>query len=243
MKSNALFFAVLSVLLSLSAEAQERRLSEILVIAPTHVFAPPGFDNNDNAQLVIAGELLNTCFKAAPPEVRVDTDKKRVTIRNRAYHFEGCWCHFILVPFVHTIDLGLLSEGTYEVIAEDSDGSIKKFQDLTIARATAQTADEVQYAHTESVSLESDPKDGEVTLILEGRMASRCFRMKEVKVLYRSAGVIEVLPILEMRSNPTTCVSTEIQRTRVKVSSPWRGKALIHVRSGNGQSVNRVLEF
>jgi hypothetical protein len=67
--------------------------------------------------------------------------------------------------------------------------------------------------------------------------------LDRVQVLYRVPNVIEVLPYVEYKSGANCIQSSRPFETQVAIQSPWRGKSLIHIRSLNGQSINKVYEF
>lgn len=96
----------------------------LVVVEPKEVFAPPGFDDNDNdnAQLVVAGSFPSNCCKAGPLNSTVDIGKKEIRLRSEAYFQDNCWCLFVEVPFQQTVDLGVLPSGDYKVRAATRDG-------------------------------------------------------------------------------------------------------------------------
>ena len=57
----------------------------IVVQLPENVFSPMGFDDNDNAQIVLYGNLPDTCHKAGSVRYRVDKQRKTIFIRNEVY--------------------------------------------------------------------------------------------------------------------------------------------------------------
>src|SRR4051794_25152 len=99
MKKTLVQLALFAFCLSGSAWAEDSFPAPKLVNNPSdEIFAPPGFDENDNAQIVAYGQLINTCYKAAPPDVEVDKGRKQIRVTTRAYLYEGCWCLQVIIP-------------------------------------------------------------------------------------------------------------------------------------------------
>lgn len=64
----------------------------LVVQEPENVFTPMGFDDNDDVQIVLYGNLTDTCHKSGPVYTRVDRDRKTIYVRNTVYFYSGCWC-------------------------------------------------------------------------------------------------------------------------------------------------------
>jgi len=83
---------------------------------------------------------------------------------------------------------------------------------------------------------------------LKGRLPGSCTRLKEVKVITRKANIVEVLPIIDSgsaRDSAAGCFENFVGfEKEIPVNLPaWKGRALFHVRSLNGQALNKVLEL
>ena len=73
MKTSILGLLILTVGLSPSSMAQVPPgipLPVLEIVVPEKAFIPPGFDNNDQAQIVVTGNLRNTCHKIGTPLTR-----------------------------------------------------------------------------------------------------------------------------------------------------------------------------
>lgn len=212
-----------------------------MTVAPEHTFIPPGFDDNDHAELVIAGTLANECYKVAPPLQQIDRAAKKILITNRIYYYPGVMCLELRSPYSQTIDLGVLPQGDYQVVSLDDQGKEHIEGTLPIAPAKSAAADDYLYALIDQAFVVQSA-DG-TWLRLGGRLQSDCMSLQETRVLYRTPNIIEVLPIAAYN---TDVFCTDMPRTldkRVALESPWKGLTLIHIRSLNGQAVNRVVEF
>src|SRR4051812_23862670 len=71
-----------------------------LVRAPVEkVYAPFGFDDNDNSEVVIHGHFPNTCYKTGPATALVDSNAKTITIDAQSYLYGGV-CAQMVVPYI-----------------------------------------------------------------------------------------------------------------------------------------------
>lgn len=86
------------------------------------LFVPSGFDDNDNAQIILYGTFPNTCYSVAPISGRVDVNGRTIIIRNVSYFRSGCWCASVDVPYNQVVELGILPAGHYEIIVENNAG-------------------------------------------------------------------------------------------------------------------------
>lgn len=237
MKKLSVAVSIALAILCLPKAALADDFSPVLVPqVPENVFAPSGFDNNDNAQVVIYGNLPNTCHKAGPVDHHIDHERKIIYVRNQSYFYSGCWCAEVMTPFVHAIDLGPLKAGEYEVLAQNPDSTFTKMAKFPVAVTTSADPDEYLYAPVEQLVIEN----GKITL--SGTFKSSCMSLKEVKLNYRPNRVIEVLPIAEMAEEGCEKQSRPFKAT-VKIKESAAGRVLIHVRSLNGKALNQVVEL
>jgi hypothetical protein len=235
-------FLVFASLLSLAAPAlaDEPGMPRLLDVTPTRVFAPPGFDSNDNAQLVLAGEFPNTCFRMGPAEARVDVERKRIFVRSRAYYYPQGWCLQTLVPFDQTVELGVLPAGEYSVHVEgERDLRVK----MPVALSVSGGPDDFLYALVDEGRTEVVSEEGQQELIVAGKLTSSCMFIKELRTMYRARNVVEVLPIAEVRPNTICQPVLRPFEARVLLRRPWDGDTLVHIRSLNGKAVNRVVQL
>lgn len=210
--------------------------------APSEVFVPVGFDDNDNTQVVLDGIFPNTCYKVSEPSVEIDKAGKKIQIVDKAFYHKGSVCLYMLVPYFKTVNLGVLPEAQYDVEIRDASGRFIKAAAINVAKATTSDPDNYLYAPVEEVVVN---QSGAVPqLVLRGNFTQSCLRVKEVKVsIYRNPNnVVVVQPIAEEDGS----VCKEVIKPfveRVELAEAPAGKALIHVRSLNGQALNRMINF
>jgi hypothetical protein len=244
MKKTLLPLMLFASLLNGSAWAQDSFPAPKLVNNPSDdIFAPPGFDENDNTQIVAYSQLINTCYKAAPPDVEIDKGTKQIRVSTRAYVYAGCWCLQVILPVVQTIDLGPLPAGDYQVVELDGTGRPLRHLPMRIAESRTPAPDEFLYAPVKQARLDLGAAGSAKTLILSGTFSSSCMEMQEIKVLHRAPNIVEVLPIAAYKTG-STCdpVQTPFE-VKVALPAPDAGNNLIYVRSLNGQAISIVEPF
>ena len=229
---------------------------EKIRVTPDHMFAPTGFDDNDNAQIVLSGAFPNTCYKAGQVSAQVDEASRQIRVKNEAYFFDSSWCLFVMVPWMQTVNLGTVPAGEYEVVFEQDDGVATAASKLGVSAASHSGADDYLYALVDEVSVEhaeDASKRGDIrmraqedkrhVLTIQGSLPSSCAKLKEVRVVRKNQDVFEVLPIVDVPMNQICQPVLRPFRTTVDLGRDVKGDALVHVRSLNGQAVNRILKF
>lgn len=215
-------------------------LPVVIKIKPDHVFIPPGFDSNDNAQLVVTGDLQDTCHKQGRTQVRVDEGEKKIYVTQEAFKYNSAWCADLPANYVETVNLGVVKEGKYEVLVNDGNDKPVKTGEMNIAAAKSPEPDADTYAPVEEVVISN--VDGKRELTLRGTLQSRCTKLTDVKILERAPGVIEVLPITDLKEG-MRCTRERADYEKTVALPEVNGPTLVHIRSLAGGSVNRVLNL
>jgi hypothetical protein len=245
MKSKVLFASFTALYAAFAAAPvfadNEIPLPKLINLGAEYVFAPPGFDNNDNVQIVLHGELPSTCFKAAKPAVKVDRASRKIYVAAMAYSYTGCFCLDVLTPFTQTADLGLLATGQYQVIEVDGQGKQMMRAILPVGTAKGAQPDDFLYAPVTSASI--DRSGTQPVLHLGGILQSDCLELAGVKTLHRVPRIIEVLPIVAQKPGVACMPHNRSFETRVALPASESGDNLIHIRSMNGNSINLVEEL
>jgi hypothetical protein len=210
---------------------------DLVVLKASYVFAPVGFDDNDDVSLVIDGYLPSGCYRLMRPEVAVDHDAKTITVTPIARFF-NIPCIEALIPYWQEIRLGVLPEGTYQVQVA---GDLK--ESLAVAEATTSGPDDYLYAPIDAAAVDRQIDSNDYVIKLQGRFTNSCMVMSEIRVI-DTGKTINVLPIMTMREpqDGEECgpVETEFRRMVSLPTTVVKGRHLLHVRSLNGQAVNAV---
>jgi hypothetical protein len=148
-----------------------------------------------------------------------------------------------LIPYSSVVDVGVLPPGDYSIRVRAEGDRQKDFGRMTVAEATSPGAsepDDKLYAIIDEVNYDNN------MLTLKGKLPGGCTRLKEVVTLARKANIVEVLPLAEVvaKEGLIECSPGLVSFERkVPFKAPWTGPTLFHVRSLNGQAINKVLEL
>lgn len=238
MNINKSFSIVSLLLISQVSFAAEIGKPELIGVSSEHVFVPTGFDDNDNAQIVVSGNLPNSCYRVADPLVKVSHRQKKVYVKPQAYVYPGAWCLQVLVPFTQTLNLGVLNASAYEVVEVGPQDQQSSHGKMSIKKSMSNNADDFLYASVKSASVSHEA--GKNILHLNGSLSGSCMHLKEVKVVHKTKEVIEVLPITELQAQSGCDQKAYPFDTHVELPQVGSDAVLIHIRTLNGQSVNVV---
>lgn len=231
-------FPVLAVSAALFAEEPGRPQ---LVDAPiSAVYAPSGFDDNDNVQIVIEGAFPNSCYWAGP--VKVAIQGKRIEVKHEAHFVDG-HCYDMVSLYMKVVDVGILKADHYEIYL--SEGGAPSAL-LPVKKAKPQnkndepgTMDDYLYVPVKKAAIVSRNPH---LLRLEGVFPSGAMQVDRVMISPPVNQVIDILPIAKVdetkEKNQGLPVSfiQQVDLSSIKVS----GRFLIHIRSLNGMSVNLI---
>lgn len=233
------FFSVVSAtaagMLAAPVLADEPHDGQLVEVEAKYVFAPVGFDDNDEAVVVVDGYLPSGCYKLTRPEVVVDRATKSVKIRPMARYFDVP-CIEALVPYHFDVKLGVLPVGNYAVTV--AAGGRTLTESMAVAEATSSGPDDYLYAPIDEVSVAAEPTTGKLTATLQGRFTRSCLVWDEVKVI-DTGKTINVLPIMKLETQgPCDPAEIPFKKTIDLPGTIVPGRHLLHVRSLNGQAVN-----
>lgn len=207
---------------------------------PERVFAPVGFDNNDNASVVLYGHFPDTCYHAGPARFTIRGNEIR--IRNLGLHQGAGSCLKAPVPWATTVNFGPLSPGKYSVLLEGPDAQMTHFVNLIVHPSLSRNGDNYEYAYVNGAIMNRSTRGA--TLTMSGTFSLTCMEIAEVRVK-ETNGVIVVLPIIRLRKDMTCGYPfAPIPFTkRLKIFPKTDAPTLIHIRSMNGQALNQVFDY
>jgi len=238
------FIRSLLVVISLFSAAVASAQVQTRLVKPEFVFAPKGFDANDNAQLIIAGKFTGYCMKMGATHHQVNFDLNQITIENSVIVNGTCSDLDMFIPYSKTIDFGPLPAGNYSVYVRNDRGAFEKMADLPISEvittSSTGSSDERLYAPVSEIQFNGNNMDPNPELTLSGVFTNSCLELDMVQVSYRADNVVVVLPLVKV--GKINC-HAENKRFTKKVTLQGFPKmdALIHVRSMNGQSINKII--
>lgn len=198
------------------------------------VYVPEGFDDNDNVQFVGEGIFSSGCYRYADTKLTIDHAQKTIRIEPQAFKYSGA-CIQVMLPFDHTVDVGLLEKGTYSVIQGEG---LLPIAQIVVKEATTSEPDESLYAPISQALYQS--RGGANKVYLTGDFPSSCMKLVKVET-HVTADAIILQPIMEMGT--TNCLEAKTSfETVVNLSAVKAGRYLLHVRSMNGKSVNNLVD-
>lgn len=219
---------------TVTARADDPTANQLVPVAVRAIFAPDGFDDNDEAQVVIDGFLPSTCYRLAENAVTVDPVTREITVVQYARKFAEP-CLPMRVPFSNDVRLGVLPHATFTVKAHGAPE-----MPLTVKEALNGGPDDYFYAPVDAARVEFDFEANAYVATIGGRLTNSCLEWSDLKVIDQG-GVFVLMPMLAMRQD-AVCVAVETPFER-KVALPGRlsaGRHLLHVRSLNGKAVNTM---
>lgn len=199
-----------------------------------HLYAPKGFDSNDNVELVVEGYLPNLCYQNPSTNVVVEEKKISVTLNAMKFTDESRLCAEMIVPFIHTFDVGVLDRGNYSVVVNE-----KVTGELFVDEASSDAIDDYIYANVHSI----DRIHGEEKVLVKGYHPSDCLEFVGFEYLHNDLDTYSVLPIMEQVADFCPRKKTPFSYEFTVPRELKRDKVLLHVRALNGRSVNAIFNY
>lgn len=212
---------------------------------PSAVYAPYGFDNNDNVQFVLEGTFPSTCYKVGPTIVNKNMETKTITVENQVNYYSDNYCLTMLVPYKKVINLGIMDVGDFNLVFKANEKT-EQLGTLNVRKANSKAADDFLYAPVDKVIYKKGELGDANTVVLRGAFTNTCMKLKEVKITRRpNSNILVVLPIAEMEERddcaiPIVGIPFEKE---INLEAYGTGRALIHVRSLNGEALNEIVDL
>ncbi len=198
-------------------------------------YAPVGFDDNDRVQITVAGTFSNSCFRVQDSGVNVDEKQQTIHVWQTAYKYGGN-CLRMMVPFTQVVNVGLIAAGQYTVLDKASGSEIGK---VAVVTSTHPEADDYFYAPIHDAYLDAEVS-GDKAVILVGEFSDACTEIDDVKVAYYPEAIV-VQPIARRSEGVCTLMKMPFIK-KVDLDPSLKGTRLLHVRSMNGQAINKIVE-
>lgn len=208
-------------------------------------YVPVGFDDNDRIQIAVSGVFRNTCFKMGPHALKVDTVKKEIRIQQQAYYYSGV-CLQMFVPFNEIVDIGIVPPATYKLIDASSGTGLGSLEVKSSGNQPG--PDDFLYAPVSDAYVVNNPESGKRLLALTGNFGDRCSDFSEIKINsieeMKKTGVMVVQPVIA-RNEEADCSHAKVRflKTVELDANIPTGVYLLHVRSLNGQAVNKIVDL
>lgn len=200
-----------------------------------NVYSPAGFDSNDMTEVIVSGFLPNLCYKSLKTEVNITGNLIDIKVKSLKYQTEGTYCAEMAVPFVESVNVGVLDKGTYNITVNSKTGLQRKGT-IKVVEAVSNAVDDYEYAGVEYIEKSAKNR----TVKLKGYNPSDCFVLDNVEFIDNNKDVYSILP--KMRQVSSFCPMKMVPFTyEVEVPSTLKAESvLLHARSMNGKSVNTL---
>ena len=248
MKSFKLMFAATVAFLAAALHAEPSRPMKEPLRVNTIFIPQEGFDDNDNVEFVLDGELKNACFQLGMSSVKIEGNVISVSLES--HRADDTYCtqdDAVLpeaiqapVPFYKEIELGQLKAGQYTLRYETTSVVVNKT--FNVAQAPTNRQDSLNYAPVENASIDSIVKTGDnVKLRLTGVLTSSCMHLRDEALVSLEGDVVVVQPLVRVDLTSNCLMYLRPFSQEVMFPNLTEGRYLIHIRSMNGGALNRVL--
>ena len=232
-----LIVAAMGFIASIGAWTNEQPMIE-------KIFIPQGYDTTDVVEIVLKGYFLDACNTLEKPDVLIDVINKKISITPRSYRTEQDLCVQMISPFTQVINLGRLPVGGYRV-GITSQPHLE--DDLKVESSGTQNADNFLYAPVEYADVKK-VDNSSISVTLHGRyplLKKGCMQIKSAITNEYKNNVIVIQPISEINDDATCSTNPAGSDFSFSIAVPKlkADEALIHVRTLNGGSYNRIVEF
>ncbi len=229
-------------LISASAWSTDTK-PELVSIELKKAWVPVGFDDNDQAQIMVAGIFPNSCYKTGPYTVK--QTERGIEVAQLAYLYKAK-CIQMAVPFSQVIELGLVPAAKHSLIDAKSGVSLGE---ISVVEAKDAAVDDYNYAPVSEAIILRDLTSPDPVLHMTGNLPSKSIRIKEIRVT-PYADVVVVQPITESIPGlqPIWELIAEVApRPRFEVKKALKnlpkGVFLLHIRTMNGKAINQLQNF
>jgi hypothetical protein len=215
------------------------------------VMAPAqGYDDNDNVQVVVHGALPNACYNISRTIFEY-VDPTTVLIKQYAIKKMDGVCAEerlipeymkMIVPYSTELSMGRMSANGYKFVYADATGE-KKMRGIDVKVATVPMVDDFNYALvTQGMVSEVHFKNQEVKVTLSGVLNSTCTKLDDAIKVEKVDDVFVIMPMLKVDKSLRCAQMLRPFSREVTLGMLPVGHYLVHTRSMNGRSVNRVFQ-
>jgi hypothetical protein len=222
-------FLIFICLFSFSVLAFEK-----VELSNVQVYVPNGNDSNDLVQVSVAGSLPDTCHHN--PSFEVLKNGNTFTIKTFSYFTaldDGC--RKIAIPFLETVNLGILKKGDY--LIKTTRSSMKKSAKLMIKEAEVSLQDEFFYGNVTNIF--EDPEDREIHLV--GVNPTNCLKFDSLDAEIQEAVIVLRPKFVENGNCEEVPTHFELTYQVPRLPTHPRG-LLLHVRAMGGKSISLLFQ-
>ncbi len=217
-----------------SANADNEDSYTRVAIDVSEVFAPVGFDDNDEVTVMLDGMMPDSCYKIADTEIDFDREKGAYTVTQFAKRFDNTICLSMRIPYSVELNLGTLPMGDFDI---KSNGEL--LETFEITESTNAGPDDHLYFPVESVNIVKSETGDKLNAVIKGRFTNTCMKLGEVKII-DTGKTKQILPMITM-DDRTDCMDDDMPVSwMIELPDSDPGRYLAHTRSLNGKAVNTM---
>jgi len=218
-------------------------------VAIQKVFVPPsGYDDNDTIEMVLDGVIPNSCWRLARNEFSIDQANHWIFVKQYIYKLNSEACadeaslsdaQKLPVPFTTELKVGMLKSGQY-TIRYWQGASAFGDRIFYVEHAPVETVDSLPYALVSSVNIADQINESSsVVTTLQGSLTSTCMELDNQVTQHVFDDVRVILPTVHIL--PGICLYVlQPFETDVNLGAMTQGRYMLHIRSLNGEALNRV---
>lgn len=205
------------------------------------LFPVSGYDDNDNVQIIVEGDLPDPCYVLGKQSLSRDS-AGAISVHQYAWRRQGDACDTGDLlgesPFSEEVSLGRLKAGDYSV-AFSPDDAKTEYRKLHIDPARVSTTDAFNYARVSTLKTPDIVLEGQHAQIgLSGPLSSSCNKLKDPISVERQGDTIVILPV-EIAGGDCGWSYRTFEKT-IDLGVLPVGEYLVHVRSKNGKAVEKT---
>lgn len=236
---------LLSSIMLLASPVFALSLPPIEMAAPIkQIYIPDGFDSNDIPEILVSGSLTNSCQVIGSSKGILDPETNTIRVHVSSFRVERDVCVEMEMPFLVSIKLNHLAPGRYHAVSINNP-SIRV--EMNVKESTTESRDDFIYLPVEYADISTSQAAPHLQeLFLKGRfpkLKQGCMEVDRVLIQY-SGNMIIVQPVAKIieesscpENHPGSYTLTE------PLPFPFSGEALLHVRSINGGSYNKIVNL
>lgn len=201
----------------------------------THVYAPAGFTNTDNSEVVITGFLPNLCYRIPHTLIEIEGNKISIGMKSQINLVSHQLCADVIMPFIQTVNIGKLNQGNYQLIVNEN-SQWEKNAEMDISYTSNNSVQSIYYANVrEIVNLNYGRR-----VLLKGYNPSDCFLLDKIEIINNGSDVYSIFPILKQSSNNCQNKLTEFSYEFTVPENLATDQVLLHVKVMDGSSINAL---
>lgn len=209
---------------------------EEVQVGVENVFVPKGFDSNDNVEIVVNGDLPNTCYLRPHGEVKVVNQRVIVEMKATKVTDRNVGCIEALVPYVVAVPLGALAEGVYDIVINVG-SDVEQNRVIRVDRPNSSSINNFTYANVTEAHITNEKR----TVQLSGVHPSSCMDIERVEIIVNETNdTFSVLPIIK-QVEPICDRMIKPFTYTLLLPEPQASYELVHVRKIDGTALNFIV--